>query len=91
MNLKVEPGQMIALVGPTGAGKTTIVSLISRFYDIDIKNNFAFYIHKFLRILFFHNIIFGIQHLENGCDAEFSEKQGRSDDAGYLFVSGRNY
>lgn len=35
VDLKVEPGQMIALVGPTGAGKTTIVSLISRFYDID--------------------------------------------------------
>lgn len=35
INLKVEPGQMIALVGPTGAGKTTVVSLISRFYDID--------------------------------------------------------
>lgn len=35
INLQVEPGQMVALVGPTGAGKTTIVSLISRFYDID--------------------------------------------------------
>lgn len=35
VDLKVNPGQMIALVGPTGAGKTTIVSLISRFYDIN--------------------------------------------------------
>ncbi len=35
VNLSVKPGQMVALVGPTGAGKTTIVSLLSRFYDID--------------------------------------------------------
>lgn len=33
LNLHVKPGQMIALVGPTGAGKTTIVNLLSRFYD----------------------------------------------------------
>jgi ATP-binding cassette subfamily B protein len=34
VNLKAEPGQAIALVGPTGAGKTTIVNLLTRFYDI---------------------------------------------------------
>jgi ATP-binding cassette, subfamily B, multidrug efflux pump len=34
-DLKVEPGQAIAIVGPTGAGKTTIVNLLMRFYDID--------------------------------------------------------
>jgi subfamily B ATP-binding cassette protein MsbA len=33
INLRVEPGQLAALVGPTGAGKTTIVSLIARLYD----------------------------------------------------------
>jgi ATP-binding cassette subfamily B protein len=34
-NAKVRPGQKIAIVGPTGAGKTTIVKLLMRFYDID--------------------------------------------------------
>jgi ATP-binding cassette subfamily B multidrug efflux pump len=35
ISLKAEPGQTIALVGPTGAGKTTIVNLLTRFYDIN--------------------------------------------------------
>jgi ATP-binding cassette subfamily B protein len=33
INVKVEPGQCIALVGPTGAGKSTLVSLLGRFYE----------------------------------------------------------
>ncbi|BAY09663.1 ABC transporter ATP-binding protein [Calothrix sp. NIES-2098] len=34
VNLKATPGQMVALVGPTGSGKTTIINLILRFYDV---------------------------------------------------------
>lgn len=35
ISFHVKPGQMVALVGPTGSGKTTIVNLLTRFYDID--------------------------------------------------------
>ena len=34
-NLKVEPGQRVAIVGPTGCGKTTVINLLMRFYDVD--------------------------------------------------------
>ena len=35
LNLNVKPGQRIAIVGPTGCGKTTIINLLMRFYDVD--------------------------------------------------------
>lgn len=35
LNLKVEPGQRIAIVGPTGCGKTTLINLLMRFYDVN--------------------------------------------------------
>jgi ATP-binding cassette subfamily B protein len=35
VSLKAQPGQTIALVGPTGAGKTSIINLLPRFYDVD--------------------------------------------------------
>lgn len=35
LNLSVKPGQRIAIVGPTGSGKTTIINLLMRFYDVD--------------------------------------------------------
>lgn len=35
LNLQVNPGQKIAIVGPTGCGKTTLINLLMRFYDID--------------------------------------------------------
>lgn len=35
LSLEVDPGQMVAIIGPTGAGKTTLVNLLMRFYELD--------------------------------------------------------
>lgn len=35
INLRVSPGQTVAIVGPTGSGKTTVINLLTRFYDVD--------------------------------------------------------
>ena len=35
VSLHIEPGEVVAIVGPTGAGKTTLISLMSRFYDVE--------------------------------------------------------
>ena len=35
IDLKIQPGQRIAIVGPTGCGKTTLINLLMRFYDVD--------------------------------------------------------
>lgn len=57
-NLTVPPGSLVAIVGPTGAGKTTLVNLIMRFYDIDSgeilldKKNITSFSRKDFRKLF---------------------------------------
>ena len=38
MSFTVNPGQVVALVGPSGGGKSTIVNLIERFYDLQAGN-----------------------------------------------------
>jgi ATP-binding cassette subfamily B protein len=69
VNLQAEPGQMIALVGQTGAGKSTIINLILRFYDvtggavkidgIDIRRVTQASLRRQIGIVLQDNILFG--------------------------------
>jgi ATP-binding cassette subfamily B protein len=75
LSLHAHPGEMIALVGPTGAGKTTIVNLLTRFYDIDdgmikidgneIKNIKQAHLRKQLGLVLQDAFLFSESVLEN--------------------------
>jgi ATP-binding cassette subfamily B protein len=75
ISLEAAPGQTIALVGPTGAGKTTIISLLSRFYDVnagaiyidghDIRNVQQSSIREQLGIVLQDTFLFSDTVLEN--------------------------
>ncbi len=75
VNLRAEPGQMIAIVGPTGAGKTTIANLIPRFYDvtqgavridgIDVRSVTAASLRKQIAVVLQDSFLFGDTVMEN--------------------------
>ncbi|MBV8885414.1 MAG: ABC transporter ATP-binding protein [Chroococcidiopsidaceae cyanobacterium CP_BM_RX_35] len=80
VNLQAQPGQMMALVGPTGAGKSTIINLILRFYDvsggavkidgIDVRNVTQASLRRQIGIVLQDNILFSGTVAENiafGC------------------------
>lgn len=74
-NLDVEPGQTVALVGPTGCGKTTILSLMLRFFDvtsgaitldgIDIKDFDVRYLRKQFGIVLQEPMLFSVSLADN--------------------------
>ncbi len=75
VSLRAEPGQAIALVGPTGAGKTTIVNLLSRFYEIedgaaridgaDIRNATKASLRRQLGVVLQQSFLFAESVMEN--------------------------
>jgi ATP-binding cassette subfamily B protein len=75
VSLRASPGQMIALVGATGAGKSTIINLISRFYDvtagavkidgIDVRSVTQASLHRQIGLVLQENILFSGTVAEN--------------------------
>ncbi len=75
MTLEAKPGQMIALVGPTGAGKTTIINLLTRFYEIgegrisidgtDIRDLDKPALRRMLGLVLQDTFLFGTTVMEN--------------------------
>lgn len=75
INLRAEPGQMTALVGPTGAGKSTIINLILRFYDVsagavkidgqDVRSVTQASLRRQIGIVLQDNLLFGGTVAEN--------------------------
>ena len=75
VNFTAEPGQTIALVGPTGAGKTTIINLIPRFYDVtggailidgtDVRDVTAESLRKQISVVLQDTFLFSTTVMEN--------------------------
>jgi ATP-binding cassette subfamily B protein len=75
VNFTAEPGQTIALVGPTGAGKTTIINLIPRFYDVtagsiqidgtDVRSVTAESLRKQISVVLQDTFLFSTTVMEN--------------------------
>ena len=61
VNLKIEPGEHVAFVGPSGGGKTTLASLIARFFDVTLMEtvSFVFQDSKLLKMSIYDNIRMG--------------------------------
>jgi ATP-binding cassette subfamily B protein len=75
INLQVKPNQMVALIGPTGSGKTSLVHLIPRFYDVsegallvdghDVRDVDLFSLRKQIGIVLQTSLLFSVSVREN--------------------------